>query len=157
VEGIQSGANPPKKLLGSGFSTPYAPFCLICTISSELTCTFIFTHLSELVLIFAGFQWTGSTPAGFQEVFRVVCPFQEVFRVVCPFQEVFCVVYHTEQYISKHAVNVYMSRTTNVCMFVGGGHATQTMYKSTHRGHIWVTNWELVHVCRWRRCSTNNV
>jgi len=28
----------PKKLLGSGFSTPYTPFCLICTISSELTC-----------------------------------------------------------------------------------------------------------------------
>jgi len=30
---------PPKKLLGSGFSTPYTPFCLICTISSELKCS----------------------------------------------------------------------------------------------------------------------
>jgi len=27
---------PPKKLLGSGVSTPYTPFCLICTIISEL-------------------------------------------------------------------------------------------------------------------------
>ena len=31
---------PPKKLLGSGGSTPYTPFCLICTISSELPCIF---------------------------------------------------------------------------------------------------------------------
>ena len=29
---------PTKKLLGSGFSTPYTTFCLICTISSELKC-----------------------------------------------------------------------------------------------------------------------
>jgi len=34
---------PPKKLLGSEFSTPYTPFCLICTISSELK---YLSHLS---------------------------------------------------------------------------------------------------------------
>jgi len=28
---------PPKKLLSSGVSTPYAAFCLICTMNSELT------------------------------------------------------------------------------------------------------------------------
>jgi len=28
----------PKKLLGSGFSTPYTPFCFVCTISSKLKC-----------------------------------------------------------------------------------------------------------------------
>jgi len=35
---MYSWRDPPKKLLGSGFSTPYTPraFCLICTISSEL-------------------------------------------------------------------------------------------------------------------------
>jgi len=33
-----SHINPPKKLLGSGFLTPYTPLCLICTISYELTC-----------------------------------------------------------------------------------------------------------------------
>ena len=34
----QTTTSPPKNLLGSGFSTPYTPFCLICTMSSELTC-----------------------------------------------------------------------------------------------------------------------
>jgi len=63
-------SEPPKKLLGSGVSILCTPFCLICTISSELTCIFIFTHLSAPGLISAGFQWTGSTPAGFQEAFR---------------------------------------------------------------------------------------
>ena len=29
---------PPNKLRGSGFSTPYTHWCLICTISSELKC-----------------------------------------------------------------------------------------------------------------------
>ena len=41
--------SPPTKLLGSGFSTPYTPFCLICTISSELTCI---SH-------FHSFEWAG--------------------------------------------------------------------------------------------------
>jgi len=67
---------PPKKLLGSGVSgtpwtpTPCTPFCLICTISSELKCIFIFNHLTEPWLMSAGSQWRGSTPAGFQEAFR---------------------------------------------------------------------------------------
>ena len=63
-------ATPPKKLLGSGVSTPYTLFCLICTINSELMYSPIFAHLSESKLISACFQWTGSTPAGFQEAFR---------------------------------------------------------------------------------------
>ena len=37
----------PKKLLGSGVSTPHTLFCLICTIHSELKYFPIFTHLSE--------------------------------------------------------------------------------------------------------------
>jgi len=37
----------PKKLLGSGFSTPCTPFGLICTSSSELTCILICTCSSE--------------------------------------------------------------------------------------------------------------
>ena len=36
--GINQLLLPTKKLLGSGFSTPYTTFCLICTISSELKC-----------------------------------------------------------------------------------------------------------------------
>jgi len=63
---------PPQKLFGSGFSTPYTPFCLMCTISSELKYILGFTHLSEPGLISAGLHWTGSTPAGFQESFRAV-------------------------------------------------------------------------------------
>jgi len=47
---------PPKKLFENGVSTPYALFVLICTISSELTCIFIFTHLSEPRLISLGFS-----------------------------------------------------------------------------------------------------
>jgi len=46
---VQAYTYPPKKLLGSGFSTPYIPFCLICTISSELTCI---SHLYP-------FEWAG--------------------------------------------------------------------------------------------------
>jgi len=61
---------PPKNLLVSGVSTPYTPFVLICTISSELTCILIFTHLGEPWLISAGFQWTTSTPAEFLQIFR---------------------------------------------------------------------------------------
>ena len=62
---------PPKKLRGSGVSTPYTFLCLICTTNSELQYFLIFTHWSEPGSISAGFQWTGSTPAGFQEAFRV--------------------------------------------------------------------------------------
>ena len=40
---------PPKKLLGSGFSTPYTHFFLMCIISSELTCV---SH-------FYPFEWAG--------------------------------------------------------------------------------------------------
>jgi len=68
----------PRSLLEAGFR-PRVPLLfdlchqlqnsLICTISSEIASTFIFTHLSEPVLTSAGFQWTGSTPAGFQEAF----------------------------------------------------------------------------------------
>jgi len=88
---------PPKKRFGSGFSTPYTFFCLICTMRSELyyfsdesfqTCLFrlsfqkslfrrVFSDESfqtsplmiKLGLISAGLQWTGSTPTGFQEAF----------------------------------------------------------------------------------------
>jgi len=35
---IGAGRYPPKKCLVSGFWTPYTPFCLTCTISSDLTC-----------------------------------------------------------------------------------------------------------------------
>ena len=63
-------SRPPKKLLGSGFSTPYILFCLICTSNSELKYFPICAHLSELGSISTGFQWMGSTPAGFQEAFR---------------------------------------------------------------------------------------
>jgi len=38
---------PLKKLLGSGVSTPYTPFCLICTTSSTLTCI---SHLHPIWL-----------------------------------------------------------------------------------------------------------
>ena len=44
-----SELTPPKKLLGSGFGYPYTPFCLICTISSELKC------ISYVYL----FEWAG--------------------------------------------------------------------------------------------------
>jgi len=40
---------PPTKLLGSGISTPYTPFCLICDISSELKCI---SHVYP-------FEWAG--------------------------------------------------------------------------------------------------
>ena len=63
-------SRPPKKLLGSGFSTPFTFFCMICTINSELKYFPIFTNLSEPRSMSAGFQWTGSTPAAFQEAFR---------------------------------------------------------------------------------------
>jgi len=66
-----SSVSRPKILLKSRFSTPYTFFCLICTISSELKCILSSTHLNELWLISAGFQWTGSTPAGFRQAFRV--------------------------------------------------------------------------------------
>ena len=56
-----------------------------------------------------------------------------------------------KQYISQHTPDIYESRTMNWFMFVGGGDAVQTIYKSTLCGHIWVTNYELVHVCRWRK------
>ena len=42
-------AYPPKKVLGSRFSTPYSPFVWICIISSELTCI---SHLYP-------FEWAG--------------------------------------------------------------------------------------------------
>ena len=59
---------PPKKLLVCGVSTPYTLHSVVWFVpSSELSYFLIFTHLSELELISAGFQWTGSTPAGFQE------------------------------------------------------------------------------------------
>ena len=41
---INSVIYPPKKLLGSRFSTRYTPFCLMCTISSKPTCISYFTH-----------------------------------------------------------------------------------------------------------------
>ena len=69
---------PPKKLLESRFSTPYTPFCLICTISSELTWIFIFNHLSEPGLISAGFRWTDSPPTRFQ---KAPAPFVRVYNV----------------------------------------------------------------------------
>jgi len=52
---------PPKKLLGSGFSTLYAPFCLICTISSELKC------ISHLFL----FEWAGFVPIWVSQGFLI--------------------------------------------------------------------------------------
>jgi len=40
-----SNCLPPNKLLGCGVSTPYTLLCLICTISSELNYSLIFSHL----------------------------------------------------------------------------------------------------------------
>jgi len=98
---------PPKKFLGSRVSTPYTPFCFICTISSELKYFLIITHLSEPGLISAGFRWTGSTPTRFQEAFRVdvyahipVCVCAEAFffkpsSATLAFEAGLCVDIHT--------------------------------------------------------------
>ena len=60
---------PPKKLLGSGFSTPCTVFCLICTINSELTSCLIFTHPSELGLISADFSGRVRHPLDSRKLF----------------------------------------------------------------------------------------
>ena len=61
--------NPPEKLLGCGFSTPWPLFSLICTIKSELTC--IFGLVPEWVsrgrhpLVFSGLVDTQLQPRRF--------------------------------------------------------------------------------------------
>ena len=60
---------PPKRLLGSGFSTPCTAFCLICTINSELTSCLICTHLSELGLISADFSGRVRHPLDSRKLF----------------------------------------------------------------------------------------
>ena len=63
----------PKNLLGSGFSTPYTPFCWVCTVSSELKCIFYLYTFESSGVDIRDFQWTGSTPAGFQAAFCAAC------------------------------------------------------------------------------------
>jgi len=63
--------HPAQEISWGRVFDPYTPFCLICTISSELKYFLIFNHLSEPRLMSARLQLTGSTPAGFQKAFRV--------------------------------------------------------------------------------------
>jgi len=58
---------PPKKLVGGGISTPYTPFCSMCTVNSELTYFSMYTTVKR-----AGVQNSRSNNCSFLSCFPLL-------------------------------------------------------------------------------------